>query len=62
MKVAVIGSRSFEVDDLGKYLPEETTEIISGGARGVDYEKRKVMRSEVLDAAQENSRERNHFA
>lgn len=36
MKVAVIGSRSLEVDDLGKYLPEGTTEIISGGARGVD--------------------------
>ena len=36
MKVAVIGSRSLTVDDLGKYLPEGTTEIISGGARGVD--------------------------
>ena len=36
MKVAVIGSRTLEVDDLSKYLPPETTEIISGGARGVD--------------------------
>lgn len=36
MKVAVIGFRSLTVDDLGKYLPEGTTEIISGGARGVD--------------------------
>ncbi len=36
MKVAVIGSRSLTIDDLGKYLPENTTEIISGGARGVD--------------------------
>ena len=36
MKVAVIGSRGLLIDDLGNYLPEETTEIISGGARGVD--------------------------
>ena len=36
MKVAVIGSRSLEVRDLGKYLPPETTEIVSGGARGID--------------------------
>lgn len=36
MKVAVIGSRGLRVADLGKYLPEGTTEIISGGARGVD--------------------------
>lgn len=36
MKVAVIGSRGLSVDDLGKYLPENTSRIISGGARGVD--------------------------
>lgn len=36
MKVAVIGSRGLLVDDLGKYLPDDTTEIISGGAKGVD--------------------------
>ncbi len=36
MKVAVIGSRGLTVTDLGKYLPENTTEIISGGAKGVD--------------------------
>ncbi len=36
MKVAVIGSRGLIVNDLGKYLPEDTTEIISGGAVGVD--------------------------
>lgn len=40
MKVAVIGSRSLTVNNLGKYLPEETTEIISGGARGVDISAR----------------------
>lgn len=36
MKVAVVGSRNLYVNDLGKYLPENVTEIISGGAKGVD--------------------------
>ncbi len=36
MKVAVIGSRGLEVNDLEKYLPAETDEIVSGGAIGVD--------------------------
>jgi hypothetical protein len=36
MKVAVIGSRGLAVPDLKKYLPPETTEIVSGGAKGVD--------------------------
>ena len=36
MKVAVIGSRSLTIPNLGDYLPQDTTEIISGGAKGVD--------------------------
>lgn len=36
MKVAVIGSRGLEINDLEKFLPPETTEIVSGGARGID--------------------------
>ena len=36
MKVAVVGSRGYSIADLGRYLPPETTEIISGGARGID--------------------------
>lgn len=36
MRVAVIGSRGLTISDLGKYLPEGTTEIVSGGARGID--------------------------
>ncbi len=36
MKVAVVGSRTLTVDCLGRYIPEETTEIISGGAKGID--------------------------
>ena len=36
MKIAVVGSRGIIVNDLEKYLPEGVTEIISGGAKGVD--------------------------
>ena len=36
LKVAVKGSRSICKVDLGKYLPEGVTEIVSGGARGID--------------------------
>ena len=36
MIVAVIGSRGLAVKNLGKYLPKDTTEIVSGGAKGVD--------------------------
>lgn len=36
MKVAVIGSRGLTVSNLEKFLPEGVTEIVSGGARGVD--------------------------
>ena len=37
MKVAVIGSRNLTVNNLEKYLPQGTTEIVSGGARGIDF-------------------------
>ena len=36
MKTAIIGSRSLTVTNLEKYLPADTTEIVSGGARGID--------------------------
>ena len=36
MKIAVIGSRNLLPFDLGKYIPESVSEIISGGAKGVD--------------------------
>ena len=36
MRVAVIGSRGLHVENLEDYLPKDTTEIVSGGARGVD--------------------------
>ena len=36
MKTAIIGSRDLFVDDFDNYLPAGVTEIISGGARGID--------------------------
>lgn len=36
MRVAVIGSRALSLPDLAPYLPPDTTEIVTGGAQGVD--------------------------
>ena len=36
MKVAIIGSRNLRVNNLEKYLPEDVTELVSGGADGID--------------------------
>ena len=36
MKVAIIGSRSLIDVDISKYVPQETTKIITGGAKGID--------------------------
>ena len=41
MRVAVIGSRTLHLENLSDYLPEETTEIISGGAKGIDADAKK---------------------
>jgi len=35
MKVAVVCSRGLLVEDIGKYLPDGTCEIITGGARDI---------------------------
>lgn len=36
MKLAIIGSRSITEIDIEKYIPDGVSEIVSGGARGVD--------------------------
>lgn len=36
MKLAIIGSRGLRVEDLGAYLPPGVTELVSGGAKGID--------------------------
>lgn len=48
MKVAVIGSRGIFVPDLEKYLPPQTTEIVSGGAVGVDRSAREYAKKHNL--------------
>ena len=45
MKVAVIGSRSFASYPLEEVIPPDATEIISGGARGVDTLAREYARA-----------------
>lgn len=52
-KVAVVGSRGITRADLSKYVPEDATVILSGGARGVDqlaeeYAKERGLGLEVL--------------
>ncbi len=36
MKIAIIGSRTLTVPNIEEYLPEGVTEIVSGGAKGID--------------------------
>ena len=36
MRVAVVGSRSLKIENIKEYLPRDTTEIISGSAKGID--------------------------
>jgi predicted Rossmann fold nucleotide-binding protein DprA/Smf involved in DNA uptake len=36
MKLAVVGSRSIYPENIGQYIPEGVTEIVSGGAKGAD--------------------------
>lgn len=36
MKIAVVGSRNIKAADIGKYIPAGCSEIVSGGAAGVD--------------------------
>ena len=37
MRIAVVGSRTARVENLESYLPAEVSEIVSGGARGIDF-------------------------
>ena len=45
MKLAVIGSRNLHVTDIGKYIPDTVTEIVSGGARGIDTQAKEFAES-----------------
>ncbi|MEE1197823.1 MAG: hypothetical protein U0K54_01590 [Acutalibacteraceae bacterium] len=36
MEIAIIGSRNLVVNNIGDYLPKGVTEIVSGGAKGID--------------------------
>ena len=36
MKVAIIGSRGLKIDNIKDFLPSGVSEIVSGGAKGID--------------------------
>ncbi len=36
MKIAIVGSRNLTVNNFEDYLPADCTEIVSGGAKGID--------------------------
>lgn len=48
MKVAIIGSRNITISDFWPYIPAETQEIVSGGARGIDSCARRFARQNNL--------------
>ena len=48
MRGAVIGSRSLSVTNLEAYLPADVTEIVSGGARGIDQSAREYAHAHHL--------------
>lgn len=48
MKVAIIGSRNLIINNLEKYIPNDTTEIVSGGAKGIDTCAREYAKSKKL--------------
>lgn len=36
MRIAIVGSRNLRIDHMEDFLPKQVTEIISGGAIGID--------------------------
>lgn len=42
MKVAIVGSRTLEIEILKDIIPKSTTQIISGAARGIDRKARQL--------------------
>ena len=48
MRIAIVGSRSLTVDNLEAYLPSGVTEIVSGGAQGIDTSAREYAKRHGL--------------
>ena len=48
MKLAIIGSRDLLVPEMAKYIPEGVTEIVSGGAKGIDRQAAEYARGENI--------------
>ena len=48
MKLAIIGSRNLTVENIGDYIPNGVTEIVSGGARGIDSQAAEYAREKSI--------------
>lgn len=48
MKLAIIGSRNLTKVNLARYIPGSVTEIVSGGARGIDTLAREYAKEKEL--------------
>ena len=48
MKVAVVGSRTLNTDMMHFFIPSVATEIISGGAKGIDAEAKRFAEKSSL--------------
>ena len=48
MKVAVVGSRTLNIDMMHFFIPSVATEIISGGAKGIDAEAKRFAEKNSL--------------
>lgn len=48
MKIAIIGSRTLSLPSLSNLLPADVTEIVSGGARGIDRDAETYARTHGL--------------
>ena len=48
MRVAVIGSRNLYIQNIGKFLPKGTSELLSGGAAGTDESARDYAREQNI--------------
>lgn len=49
MKVAVIGSRTLTIDNIGDFIPSIATEIVSGGAKGIDQSAREYAHKNCIE-------------
>ena len=48
MRIAIIGSRTIKVENFESYIPPNVSEIVSGGARGIDVQAAEYAKSNSI--------------